>query len=202
MGTTVVVVQHGEKERVPGESGLTELGRDQARTAGAALRERDITVVVSSPMRRALETAQLVAEAVGVEVETDERFRERMNWDGSEPIDSFLEDWHHASTDRDYTPRIGDSSRAAGDRFVSAMTDHAQRRPHQTFVVVAHGGVTTDGLRTIVGDGALADLAPSLVHEGVPCGAFTTLVWDGETWQVSTVAVTEHLESETQHRPA
>lgn len=202
MGTKVVVVQHGEKERVPGESGLTELGRDQARTAGEALRRREITAVVSSPMRRAVETAGIVAGAIGLEVETDERLRERMNWDGSEPIEAFLDDWHRASADRDYTPRSGDSSSVAGARFVAAITEHAAKRRDETFAVVAHGGVTTDALRTLIRDDAVAEVARTLISDGVPCCAFTTLVWDGATWRVESVAVTDHFESETRHRPA
>lgn len=202
MGTRVVVVQHGEKERVPGESGLTALGRAQARAAGAALRGSEITAVVSSPMRRAFQTAEIVADAIELEVVTDARLRERMNWDGSEPIETFLDDWHRASADRDYTPRSGDSSSVAGARFVDAITDHATRRSDQTFVVVAHGGVTTDALRTLIGDDALGETAPTLIGDGVPCCAFTTLEWDGVRWQIESVAVTDHLEAESQHRPA
>lgn len=202
MGTRVVVVQHGEKERVPGESGLTALGRAQAQAAGAALRPCKATGVVSSPMRRAFQTAEIVADANGLEVETDERLRERMNWDGSEPIETFLDDWQRASADRDYTPRSGDSSRVAGARFVDAITDHATRHADQTFVVVAHGGVTTDALRTLIGDDALGATAPALIADGVPCCAFTTLDWDGVSWQVESIAVTDHLEDEIRHRPA
>ena len=153
-------------------------------------------------MASTLKTAEIVADAIELEVETDERLRERMNWDGSEPIERFLDDWHRASADRDYTPRSGDSSRAAGARFVDAITDHATRRTDQTFVVVAHGGVTTDALRTLIGDAALGATAPTLIADGVPCCAFTTLDWDGVSWHAESIAVTDHLESEIRHRPA
>ena len=48
---------------------LTELGRRQAETAGEALRGRGITHLLSSHMRRARETAEVVGAATGLELE-------------------------------------------------------------------------------------------------------------------------------------
>ncbi|MDN4175684.1 histidine phosphatase family protein [Nocardioides sp. SOB77] len=60
---------------------LSGTGRDQAAALGRWLRERDAgdrpTVVVSSPYRRAAETAAIAVEALGLDVEHDERLRER-----------------------------------------------------------------------------------------------------------------------------
>jgi len=71
-----------------------------------------------------------------------------------------------------------------------------------TVVVVAHGGVTVDVLRTVLGDGALNEANPDLIPDGVSCGAITKLaVNDG---QVSVVALpdTKHLVEISRHRPA
>jgi broad specificity phosphatase PhoE len=48
---------------------LTELGREQARAAGAGLAGRGVTRLLSSPMRRATETAEIVGAALGLEPE-------------------------------------------------------------------------------------------------------------------------------------
>ena len=48
---------------------LTERGRAQAIAAGAALRGAGVTRLLSSPMRRATETAEAVAAALEMEVE-------------------------------------------------------------------------------------------------------------------------------------
>jgi broad specificity phosphatase PhoE len=48
---------------------LTELGRRQAEAAGEALRERGVTRLLSSHMRRARETAAIVGEAAELEPE-------------------------------------------------------------------------------------------------------------------------------------
>src|SRR5690349_21774670 len=66
-------MRHGESEgnrdglmqgRMP--SRLTAAGRDQARAAGEWFRDKEIDLVLTSPLARAAETASLVAEAAGV----------------------------------------------------------------------------------------------------------------------------------------
>ena len=56
-------VPHSDADR------LTEKGIEQAHAAGAALREHGVTRLLSSPLRRARETAQAVGEALGLEPE-------------------------------------------------------------------------------------------------------------------------------------
>jgi broad specificity phosphatase PhoE len=63
----VVLVRHGESETaaagvVGGDAGLTAEGRDQAREAGRALATRHFDLCLTSPARRARETADLVLE--------------------------------------------------------------------------------------------------------------------------------------------
>jgi broad specificity phosphatase PhoE len=75
----VLFLRHGEsvhnahtgEERLSDEQGdlLTERGRAQAAAAGAGLRERGITRLLTSPMRRATETAEAVGAALGLEPE-------------------------------------------------------------------------------------------------------------------------------------
>jgi broad specificity phosphatase PhoE len=77
--TRVLFLRHGEsahnvhtgEERLAEELGdvLTERGRGQAAAAGAALGDRGVTRLYTSPMRRATETAEAVGEALGLEPE-------------------------------------------------------------------------------------------------------------------------------------
>jgi broad specificity phosphatase PhoE len=74
-----LLLRHGESahnahtgpEPLPGELGdrLTERGARQAREAGAGLRDSGVSRLLSSPMRRARETAAAVGEALGLEPE-------------------------------------------------------------------------------------------------------------------------------------
>jgi len=203
--TRVIVVQHGDKERRAGDPGLTAVGVEQAEAAAraVALHQRP-TEVWSSPLRRAVETATPLAERLGVTVQRDDRLRERMNWDDPDvqSLDAFLDDWAACTADRERRPRQGDSSADAARRFIDSLDDLADRRADATIAVVAHGGVTTDALRTLLGDEELARRAPTLIDDGVPRGALTTLEHDGARWTVLAIAATDHLRTRTGHRSA
>jgi len=72
-------LRHGESVHNAARSGepaahsdsdrLTEKGVEQAHAAGAGLRQLGVTRLLSSPLRRAGETAQAVGEALGLEPE-------------------------------------------------------------------------------------------------------------------------------------
>lgn len=138
----------------------------------------------AAPLRRARETAAAIAAATGLSVQLESRLRERWNWDGTQPFDSFLADWDRSAQDRDFTPGNGESSRSAGERmraFVAGLSGTPG-----PVAAVSHGGVTTDLLRTLLGDEALP---PRLLAEGIPPCAVTTL--DG--LHVVAIASTSHL---------
>jgi broad specificity phosphatase PhoE len=65
--------------RLPG-FGLSELGRQMALSARDALKGRDVTVVRSSPLERAVETAAPIAAEFGVTPTTDDRLLESVNY--------------------------------------------------------------------------------------------------------------------------
>ena len=95
--TSTLLVRHGETAntvaklfcgREGTDPGLTERGRAQALAAGKALAQdfsgENAVAVVASPLRRAQETAAVVAEALGLEVRTEPAFAEAAfgEWDG------------------------------------------------------------------------------------------------------------------------
>ncbi|MCD0442028.1 histidine phosphatase family protein [Glycomyces sp. A-F 0318] len=179
----VYLVQHGEKERGPGDPGLTGRGREQAALAGERLRAKGLRAVYAGPLLRARQTGAIVADACGLEVRVDARVTERMNWDGAVPFARFAADWARTAADRDFTPSTGDSSRAAGERFRAFLEDRGAAGP---IAVACHGGVTVDLLRTLLGDERVPE---ALLREGVPPGAITTL--DGS--DVIAIAAADHL---------
>ena len=128
MGVEILVVQHGEKVRSAGDPGLTDEGHRQAAVVAMWLAENhpEVEAIVASPLRRAQETADPIAAAFGLELTTDARLRERMNWDdgASVGLDEFMTEWQRATDDRSYQPAAGDSSLDAADRFIAAA-----RRP-------------------------------------------------------------------------
>lgn len=186
MVVDVVIVQHAHKAAGAGDVGLTDEGRRQAESVAALLEQRlpDVRAVWSSPQRRALETTMPIAAALGLPIEVDHRLRERMNRDAGSglTLDEFLAEWRRATADRAFTPSSGDSSNLAAERFLAALADIAARTGSGTVVVVSHGGVTVDALRTLAGDVEVDDADPTLRDDGVPNGAVTLLrVTDGTT---------------------
>ncbi len=74
-GNTYLMVRHGEAEsnvthtisgRVENEHHLTETGREQTRRAAEGLKARGITKIVASPLLRTKETAEAIAQALGM----------------------------------------------------------------------------------------------------------------------------------------
>jgi broad specificity phosphatase PhoE len=196
VAASVIVVQHAEKERLPGDPGLTALGHRQAGATAGWLAAHEAPVALwSSPFRRARETAAPIAGRLGLDVRVDARLRERMNWDdpGLQSFEAFLDDWRRASADRAHVPSSGDSSEEAGHRFLEALTDLAAAHDGGAVVVVAHGGVTVDLLRTLVGDDRLRELDPTLIDEGVPACGLTRLRSGSGGWTVEAVGWTGHL---------
>lgn len=166
--TIVHIVQHGAKERTPGDPGLSGEGLAQAEAVARHFASIGEARLWSSPLLRARQTIAPLAERLGAEVRLDARLRERANWHGSRPIGEFLADWARCTADRDHVPAEGESSRAAGERFLGFL-----REAEGVVVAAAHGGVTVDLLRTLAGDEAVPAL---LLEEGMPPGAITTIV--------------------------
>jgi broad specificity phosphatase PhoE len=178
------LVQHGEKEPLPGDPGLTEKGRHQATRTGRWLLRAGVGAVFTSPMRRARETADRIASATGLAVQPDTRLGERLNWDGSLPLDAFLALWAQTIRDRDWAPAGAESSRQAGTRlqdFLAALP--AAPGP---VAVVTHGGITVDLLRNLLGDDAVP---PHVLTAGIPPCAITVM----DDLTVVTIASTSHL---------
>jgi probable phosphoglycerate mutase len=156
----VVLVRHGETEwsrdlRHTGRTDvpLTEVGERQARTVGAALRGREFELVLSSPLRRALDTARLA----GFEPELRDDLAE---WDygdyegiRTDEIRKEVPDW----TIWRYGARGGESVEEAGaraDRVVQEL-----RRVDGDVLVFGHGHflrvLTARWLELAPGDGRL-----------------------------------------------
>lgn len=195
MGTRFIVVQHAEKEALPGVPGLSPLGVMQAETIAARLVQIEMAAVYSSPMCRARQTGAHIAGRLGLSVTVEDRLTERMNWAGDQPLDAFLAEWARSTTERDFQPRSGESSRAAGVRLERALCDLARRHPDQTVVVIGHGGVTIDLARNLVGDEAVEVLAPGVIHGGIPSCSITEIVADSGRLRVVALADSDGVQN-------
>ena len=83
MATTIVLIRHGETDwnrehRFQGhaDTPLNDAGRRQARDLAERLVAEPVTVLYTSPLRRALETATIVGERLGLALRTSEPMQE------------------------------------------------------------------------------------------------------------------------------
>ncbi|HEY5014476.1 MAG TPA: histidine phosphatase family protein [Acidimicrobiia bacterium] len=157
----LVLVRHAEPVRTvagtvdgPADPGLTPLGFEQAQRLAEWLAYERIDAVLSSPMRRARETAEPLAALVGLEVEI---------------VDGLVE--YDAASD-DYIPM--DELQASGDprwiamvegrweefgadpahvfkaRVAQAVEEIIDRHAGRRVVAVCHGGVVNCALASIL----------------------------------------------------
>ena len=158
------LLRHGQtefnvKKLVQGrcDSPLTALGRKQAGMAAAWLKSHDVVPdkVVSSPLGRAMDTAQLVAcELLGPDAAAEpcEGIIERC-------YGSFEEGPHGAlPTDvwdpgEDLVPFGGEGSQALQERMVDALTNIMGSEGIETLLAVSHGSASRQFIKAAAPEG-------------------------------------------------
>jgi broad specificity phosphatase PhoE len=185
----VHLVRHGEVEnprgivygRMPGYN-LSERGKRQAAGAAERLRRAPVGVVWASPLERARETADVIAEPHGVEVAIDERLTESdTTFEGlTRSIIGLLRSPRHWWSVRNpIRPSWGETFADIGVRMVSAVDEAMALADGRDVVVVSHQ------TPVLVARLALARRRGPPWLRGTQCetGSITTLVFD--EWQVT-----------------
>ena len=160
---TLILARHGETDwnrdgRWQGHADrpLNELGREQAGALAATLADEPVAAVYSSDLRRARDTAAIVARTHGLGVEVDPRLREIDvgEWEGltmreiERRYPGYVERW--PPDDGKPFPR-GETYAAMGERVVRALTEIAERHAEETVVVILHGGPIRSALAHAAG---------------------------------------------------
>lgn len=164
MITRVYLVRHGATElsaedRFAGAVDvlLSDEGRDQARRLGERLARERLAAVYSSPMRRTVETAQLVAGPHALVVETLDGFREIAHgrWEGktrAEVEHIFAEEysrWEHDPYT--FAPAGGESGLEVTVRALPALLHLVEHHQGERFLVVSHKATIRLLLSSILG---------------------------------------------------
>ncbi len=152
--TSVLAVRHGEtawnrETRIQGQLDipLSPLGAAQACRLAQALDGQGVDVIYASDLARARQTAEAVAQQLGLAVQLEPGLRERgfglfegLTWAEIEtrwPAES--ERWRRR--DPEFAAQGGESLQDFYARAVAAVEALASRHPGQTVLIVAHGGV-------------------------------------------------------------
>jgi broad specificity phosphatase PhoE len=160
-----VLWRHGQtawnaEQRFQGHTdiGLDDVGRGQAERAARILAAVSPSVIVSSDLSRATDTAAALSAVTGVEVHRDERLRETYGgaWQGRtieeiRATDAEAYDLWRADTAIDVRAGGGETRSQLAERAVPAIMDALALAPAGgTVVVVSHGGTVRAALGTLL----------------------------------------------------
>jgi broad specificity phosphatase PhoE len=148
----LILVRHaqslGNRDRIftttPQELALTDLGYAQARAAASRIAELfRPNLVVTSPFVRASETARVIAEALGVQLQIEPNLYEReLGAYRGRSYDSLLDAaGYDALRPWIYQPQGGESYEDVQARVAPVLDRLAREHSSEDIVVVSHGGV-------------------------------------------------------------
>ena len=150
--TRLCLVRHGQTDwnlqgRYQGQNDvpLNQKGRDQAHALALQLKDHQFAAVYTSDLERARETADIIAEGLGLPVINEVRLREinQGQWEGQhvEVIKSRYADlWQQRSVDpASVRPPGGETVGEVAQRVWAALDDIAQLHPGLSVLIVSHG---------------------------------------------------------------
>ncbi len=174
-GQTPMSVQRQYSGRSDAE--LTPAGLAQAAAAAKSLAGADLATIFTSPLRRAVQTAQEVAAVTGAEVVTDEGFRETDfgAWEGltfTEVREGWAEEMAAWMADPQIAPPGGESFADVAVRVTAALHRVLAGREGQRVLIVSH--VTP--IKTLVAEALLAPPA-ALYRMHLDLAALSEIDW-------------------------
>jgi broad specificity phosphatase PhoE len=187
MRTTVHMLRHGEVHnpdhvmygRLPGYH-LSPLGRGMAERVAKKVSDRDITHLVASPLERAQETAAPLAEALGLDVATDDRLIEAGNSFQGKPFGPGDRAWAHPTAwprlRNPFRPSWGEAYvRIAARMLAAAWAARDQALGHEAVCVSHQLPIWT--LRRFLEHKALTHVP---THRQCGLASLTSLTFEGD----------------------
>ena len=193
-------VRHGEsvhnaEGRIQGQLDvpLSDLGRRQGEAIAAVLATQGLDALYTSPLRRALQTAEIVARRLNLPIRADDRLKEinvgvfqnRLRSDIARLYPEAFARW--TSGEPDFVVPGGESRRMLQERGCSAFRDIVTAG-HQRAAIIAHGRLLVVALAAFVPVPA-GPAAPTLENASI-----TTVRYDGDGgWQLTAYNQVDHL---------
>jgi probable phosphoglycerate mutase len=179
--TTIYLIRHGETPMTPerrfsgsshNDPGLSEDGLAQAAAVAGVIEELKPDVLISSPMKRAQQTAQAIAQSTHLQIIEDEIWTELSfgHWDGlttQEVREKFGEEYEAWLSSTAVAPKEGESHNSIAARIEAGLSHLVDTYPGKKVVVVTHNMVIRHAVRITVGapiDGVFhIDIKPASV---------------------------------------
>jgi len=189
---TITFVRHGNTDhnienRAQGHSQnpINETGRAQATLLAGRLSEEQWDVIISSDLRRARETAEIISRAIGKPVDFfDERLREMDRGKITDTIESErVQRWGKDWSLLDMGQETDESMRARGIHFVR---DIASRYRDKRVLVITHGYFLGQTLKALMQD----ETTGNNLHNT----SVTTIAHRGGRWEYLLYDCVKHLQ--------
>jgi len=202
MSTRICIVRHGEtdwnvEKRIQGhiDIGLNQTGRAQALAMAYNAAHHRFSVVYSSDLIRAMDTAKAIAEREGLEVRPLPQLRERhygifQGLTAAEGARLHPGAYAHYSVrDPEYDFETGESMRSFADRVVDGIDWMVRHHNGETLCAVCHGGVLDIIYRKATG--RPLQMPRDFV---IPNCALNWFLFDEHAWHLERWADRHHLE--------
>ena len=146
--TTIYIIRHGEKVIATGisDAPLTDNGKTQAAKLGAYLSNKTISHLYASPMRRARQTAEIIALQTGSSISFDDRLTEKNYRKSSE----LYPDGTHI-----YVKFLKDGAKETKEQHLARLLRFFEDNIHlmdKKLYIVAHGGLVNRMFEKIASD--------------------------------------------------
>jgi len=145
----IIFVRHGQTnlninnenivKKMQGQSDLelNDIGKNQAINVREKIKEKDIDIILVSPLKRAQETAKIINEVLNKKIVIDKRLIE-MNYGSIEGKDFRKEYW---DLNFDYKKYGGETLGEFKNRVFNFLNSLKEEYKNQTVLIVSHNGV-------------------------------------------------------------
>lgn len=211
--TTVVLIRHGrthltESKRISGRGGedpkLSDLGRIDARMAAEAVAQigksgpwsflNPVSAIVASPIQRTVDTANIIANEIGLSVSTNDNIQEISfgDWDGStneEVKANWPKEFAAWQGSWEIAPPNGESLAEFDERLIKGLYEIVDANPGKTVAIVSHVMPIRGIARLAMDGGVSAYWSPQIS----PCSISILRFWGNQAAEVITLNSTAHL---------
>lgn len=188
MSTTIVLVRHGETDwnrdnRFQGHADppLNEAGRAQALELAERLASEPTAALYTSPLRRAYETALVIARRLELEANVSDALKEVDvgSWSGltRTEVEARFPEGFRRWLDYDHGWDDGETYEDLGRRVVEGLRDIARAHPGDSVLAITHGGPIRSALA--VADGVSFGEARRSIDVIGNCALVKVAVRDG-----------------------
>ncbi|WP_156289900.1 histidine phosphatase family protein [Oceanobacillus salinisoli] len=187
--TSICFIRHGETDwnavgRLQGRTDipLNNKGRKQAKQCGAYLHKQKFDVVITSPLKRAKETAEIINDYLQLPLIEMNEFIERSFGDAEGmTYEERLEKYQDENLPNQEEQAV------LHHRILTALEKVKQLYPEKRIILVSHGAVI-NAMLSILSNGEIGGRKTPLLN-----GCFNTIYYHQEQWEIQDYNRVEHL---------